>query len=150
VGRLAEKLARHSLICLDTPVFIYHLEGNPDYLALTQEILAGVQAGRWRAVTSTVTVMEITVPAWGQGREGVARQYETLLANFPNLDLVDITRDVARQAARLRARFRVRPADALQVAAGLVNGATAFVTNDRPLGQLKALVEVILLEDYRS
>ena len=150
MGRLNERLAEHSLICLDTSIFIYHLEAHPAYLALTQELLAGVETGRWRAVTSTITIMELTVPAWQQGREAVARQYETLLVNFPNLDVVDVTRAVARRAARLRARFRLRPADALQVVAGLVSGATAIVTNDHSLRLLQEIIDVVILDDYQQ
>lgn len=150
MGRLTERLAAHSLICLDTPIFIYHLEAHPAYLALTQELLAGVETGRWRAVTSTITVMELTVPAWQQNREAVARQYEALLVNFPNLEVVDVTRAVARRAAWLRARFRIRPADALQVAAGLVNSATAFLTNDHSLRLLQEEIDVVVLDDYQQ
>jgi hypothetical protein len=34
------------------------------------------------------------------------------------------------------------------VAACLVNGAQVFVTNDRRLAQLKAVIEVVVLQDY--
>ena len=89
------------------------------------------------------------MPAWQQVRGAVARQYETLLVNFPNVDVVDVTRAVARRAARLRARFRLRPAGALQVAAGLVSGATAFVTNDHSLRLLHQVIDIVVLDDFR-
>ena len=115
MGRIGKRLAGHAIAGLDTSIFIYHLEAHPDYQALTQELLAGVENGRWQAVTSTVTIMELTVHPWRQNRSAVAREYEALLAHFPNLTLAGVTREVARQAAQLRARYRVRPADALQV-----------------------------------
>ena len=37
---LQQRLAPHQLIGMDTSVFIYHLEANPQYLPLTQQILA--------------------------------------------------------------------------------------------------------------
>jgi predicted nucleic acid-binding protein len=52
-----------------------------------------------------------------------------------------------RCAAELRASYRLRPADALQVAACLVYGATAFLTNDRDLRRIGDL-QVLLLEDF--
>lgn len=94
--------------------------------------------------------MEVTVRPWQLGRESVARQYEALLANFPNLVLVDVTRDVARRAAQLRADYRLRPADALQVGAALVQGVTAFVTNDRGLVRLQGVTDVIILDDFAA
>jgi len=146
-GVVTRRLARHSVVGLDTSIFIYHLEAHPRYLPLTRELLASIQAGDQRAVTSTVTIMELTVRPWQVGRPAVAREYEALLAHFPNLALADVTRDVARQAAQLRARFRLRPADALQVATAVVHGATAFVTNDRRLEQLAPDLDMVLLDD---
>jgi predicted nucleic acid-binding protein len=55
---------------------------------------------------------------------------------------------VARRAAQLRARYRLRPADALQVATALVHGATAFVTNDRSLTRLRPALDVVLLDEF--
>jgi predicted nucleic acid-binding protein len=146
--RFIERLAAHSIIGLDTSVFIYHLEAHPVYLPLTQELLNDVQIGRWKAVTGTITIMELTVPAWRLGQEAAARQYEALLANFPHLTIVAVTRDVARYAAQLRARFNIRPADALQVACSLAIKATAFVTNDRNLERLQPIMDVVILDDY--
>jgi predicted nucleic acid-binding protein len=92
--------------------------------------------------------MQINVHPWRVGREDVARKYETLLMNFPNLEVVDIDRDAARIAAQLRARFDIRPPDALQVAASLSMGARSFITNDHRLSVLGALTEIIVLDDY--
>jgi len=147
VGRISERLVDHTFIGLDTPIFIYHLEAHARYLPLTQELLAGVQAGQWTAITSTVTVMELTVRPWRLKRPAVAREYEALLVHFPNLTLADVTRDVARRAAQLRATYRVRPADALQVAAAQLRGATAWVTNDQGLIRLAPTLDVIILDD---
>ncbi|MCD6554035.1 MAG: type II toxin-antitoxin system VapC family toxin [Anaerolineae bacterium] len=148
MGHLGERLATHTIIGLDTSVLIYHLEAHPVYLPLTRELLAGVETGRWTAVTSTVTVMELTVRPWQLDRPAVARAYEALLVHFPHLILADVTRDVARRAAQLRARYRVRPADALQVATVLIHEATAFVTNDRLLTRLSPALDVVMLDNF--
>ena len=145
-----EQLAGHTVIGVDTSIFIYHVEAHPRYLPLTQELLTGVEAGQWAAITSTVTVMELTVQPWQMGRSAVAREYEALLIHFPNLAMADVTRDVARRAAQLRAEYNVRPADALQVATALLGGATAFVTNDRKLARLSREIDVIVLDDFAS
>jgi predicted nucleic acid-binding protein len=148
--RFNERLASHTIVGLDTSVFIYHLEAHPTYIPLTNELLNGVQSGQWLAVTSAITIMELTVPAWRSGQETAARQYEALLANFPNLKIVNVTRDVARSAAQLRARFNIRPADALQVAASLVENATTFITNDRCLARLQPVIDVVILDDFTT
>lgn len=147
-ANLAERLAAHQIIGLDTSIFIYHFEAHSRYLPLTWHILDDVAAGRRNGVVSTVTLMELTVHPWRTGRPDVARHYEALLVNFPNLKLIDVTREIARQAAQLRAKYNVRPADALLVATALLNEATVWVSNDRKLKQVEPEIEVVLLDDY--
>jgi predicted nucleic acid-binding protein len=148
MDRLIQKLKKLEVVGIDTPLFIYHLEANKKYSDLTQKSFSSMENGSWHGVTSIVTLMEINVHPWRIGREDVARKYETLLTNFPNLEIVDIDRDIARVAAQLRARFDVRPPDALQVASGLVAGARGFLTNDHRLSGLQSLAEIIVLDDY--
>ena len=92
--------------------------------------------------------MEITVRPWQLGREMVAREYETVLLHFPNLALVDVDRNVARTAAMLRAKFNIATPDALLVATSLTTGAKSFLTNDKRLSKLQALIDVIVLDDF--
>jgi predicted nucleic acid-binding protein len=73
--------------------------------------------------------------------------YEALLVNFPNLDIVDLDRDVIHQAARLRAEYRIRPPDALQAGACLLYGSDVFITNDGLLKRLQDKLEVIILDE---
>lgn len=148
MDRLVHKLKKLEVVGIDTPLFIYHLEANKKYSNLTQKSFSSMESGSWHGVTSMITLMEINVHPWRVGREDVARKYETLLMNFPNLEIVDIDRDIARVAAQLRARFEIRPPDALQMAASLVAGARGFLTNDRRLSGLQSLVEIIVLDDY--
>lgn len=91
--------------------------------------------------------MEIIVKPLALGRLDVARKYEAMFINFPNLEVVDLDRDVIRQAARLRAEYRIRPPDALQAAASLLYGAEVSITNDGLLERLIEKLEVILLTD---
>jgi len=148
--RLVQKLRKLGSVGIDTPAFIYHLEANEKYSVLTEKCFLSMENGKWQGTTSTITLMEINVHPWRVGREDVARKYETLLVNFPNLKIVDIDRDVARIAVQLRARFDIRPPDALQVAASLVSGAHGFLTNDRRLTALQSMTEMIVLDDYLS
>ncbi len=148
--RLAEQLAKFTVIGLDTSVFIYHLEGHPDYLDLTQELLGGVEHGRWEAITSVITLMEINVRPLQLNLPNIARKYEVLLVNFPHLRIVDLDREVVRKAARLRADYLVRTADALRVAACLVHDSQVFLTNDRRLDRLAPVIEVLILDDFRG
>ncbi len=150
MGELTEKLTSADVVGLDTSIFIYHLESNPAYAALTKTVFENLEDGKFQGVTSTITLMELTVLPWRMGHENVAREYEAVLVNFPNLSIVDIDRDVARLSAKLRADFNVTPADALQVAASLQAGAKAFLTNDKRLTGLQTILEILILDDFAA
>ena len=144
---LAATLARHERVGFDTPVFIYHIAGTARFAEPAGVALDELARGAFAGVTSVLTLMEVAVKPLQIGRPDVAEEYEVLLANYPNLAVVAIDRPTAHRAAELRARHRLRPADALQVAACLEQGATAFLTNDRELRRVTEL-QVLLLEDF--
>lgn len=148
MDELGKRLAKAKVIGLDTSIFIYFLEENERYSLLAQSIFNGIEKGKWQGVTSTITLMEITVRPWQLGKELAAREYEAVLAHFPNLSVVDVDRNVARAAAQLRAKYNVSPPDALQVAASLSFGAKSFLTNDRRLSRLEELIDVLVLDDF--
>jgi predicted nucleic acid-binding protein len=148
MGRFSERLGSISVVGLDTAIFIYHFERHPKYFPLTQELFSGIEAGLRKGITSTITLMEIIVKPLALGRQDVARKYEALLVNFPNLEIVDLDRNVIHQAARLRAGYRIRPPDALQASASLLNRVDVFITNDELLKRLRDEFEVIVLDDF--
>jgi len=143
-----EALRSHELVGLDTPVFIYHLEGHPDYLPLTTLVLSLVRDGAMAAVTSTLTLFEILVRPFRLGSIEVAKEYEILLSRFPHLTILDANRAVARRAAQLRADYHLKPVDALQIATALEVGATLFITNDQGLRRLAPQIEIAILKDF--
>ena len=144
---VAATLGRHYRVGLDTPVFIYHIEGATRFAEPAGVALNELARGAFVGVTSVLTLMEIAVKPLQMGRPDVAEEYDILLANFPNLAVVPIDRPTSRRATELRARHRLRPADALQVAACLERGTTAFLTSDRDLRRITEL-DVLILEDY--
>lgn len=144
---LATTLRHHGCLGLDTSVFIYHIEGSARFAAPAGVALDELASGAFTGVTSILTLMEIAIKPLQIGRPDVAEEYEVLLANHPNLAVTAIDRPIAHRAAELRARHRLRPADALQVAACLEQGATAFLTNDRELRRITEL-QILILEDF--
>ena len=147
MGRLIEKIGASAKVGLDTALFIYHFENHPIYSPLTHELLSEIEKGVLKGITSTITLMEIIVKPLSLGRNDIARKYEALLMNFPNLEVVDLGRDVIRQAAGIRADYRLRPPDALQVSACILGGAQVFITNDRQIHRMKDKLDIVVLDD---
>lgn len=88
------RLKPYPVVGLDTAIFIYHFEENLDYLPLTRELLSSIETGERKGITSAITLMEIIAKPLDLGQIDVARKYEALLANFPNLEMIDLDRDV--------------------------------------------------------
>ena len=149
MAELARALRSHQRMGLDTSVFIYHIEGTSRYAEPAGVVFDELAQGARDGVTSVLTLMELVVRPLQLGRADIADEYETLVANYPNLVIANIDRATARRAAELRAVYRLRSPDALQVAACLQGGADIFLTNDRDLRRVKE-IEVVLLEDFST
>jgi predicted nucleic acid-binding protein len=85
VGRLATVLEAHGVVALDTNCFIYYLEGGPWAVELKQDLFRPLEEGRFRAVTSALTLAEILVRPKSLGREDVCEEYKALLCSYPSL-----------------------------------------------------------------
>ena len=98
-------------------------------------------------MTSALTLLEVLVIPYRAGNRALADRYEDLLTRSRGFRLVDLSRDQLRAAAQLRAATGVKIPDALQIAAALVSGCKALVTNDRRLPSVPGL-RVIQLASY--
>ena len=91
--------------------------------------------------------MELAIRPLRLGRSEIADAYESLVQDIEHLAVVGIDQRVGRIGAGLRASYGMRTPDALQIAACLAHGATAFFTNDRRLCRV-AEIEMLLLDDF--
>lgn len=125
---------------LDTALFIYYIEANRTFLPLVAPIFEDVAAGRREVVTSTLTLLEVLVVPCRAGTLDLASRYEANLSRSRGGRFVDIDRSQLRAAAQLRALHPSLPTpDALQLAAALSAGCSAFVTSDRDLPAMPGL-----------
>jgi predicted nucleic acid-binding protein len=130
VEGLRTSLARHGRIALDTSVFIYHLEANPKYVALTECVFSWLDSKTSTAVTSVITMTELLVKPYRESDYESAATFYALLSTYPNLEWISPTLEIADLAAQIRAAHRLRTPDALQPATSIRTRASAFLTND--------------------
>lgn len=147
---LQDLLKNHSVIGLDTSIFIYHLEDHPRYSPLTEIIFSALERGLNKGATSCLTLMEILVKPKTEGLLQVARDYEYYLTTFPNLTFCEMGLDVAQKASDLRSANRIKTPDAIQLATAILCGATAFLTNDRIFERVKGIDILTLEKSLRS
>jgi predicted nucleic acid-binding protein len=144
IERLRLFLRRHCRIALDTSVFIYQLEANVRYLALTDSIFSWMEREGHEAVTSTITMTELLVPSYRDKDEHRVDAFYGLLSTYPNLQWIAPDLETADLAAKLRAAHRLRTPDALQAATAIGARAMGFVTNDPVFERIEEIDTAIL------
>ena len=134
---------------VDSMVFVYHFEANPEFGDAAGRLLQAAEQGRCRLVTSVLTLAEVLVVPKRHHADALAARYRELFRSFPNLTVVPIDEAIAERAAGLRAEHNLRTPDALQVATAMREGADAFVTEDRRLRAAKPCRMVSLAQAAR-
>jgi predicted nucleic acid-binding protein len=144
IDQLRNLLRRHRRIALDTSIFIYQLEANPRYVALSDAVFSWIERPGVGAVTSTLTMTELLVQPYREGDESRADEFYALLSTYPHLEWIAPDLEIADAAARLRAFHKIKTPDALQAATALQSGATALVTNDPVFARLGGFETAVL------
>ncbi len=144
--RLDEALARITMLAFDTAPVISFIERHPAYLAIMREVFRRVAARQLSGYTSVITLTEVPTIPRRAGDVAVVQTYRELLVHGRDIVLVSIDPATADLAADLRARYRLRTADALQVAAALREGCQALLTNDSALRRVSEL-SILLVDE---
>ena len=144
---LTQVLAGVKRVAIDAAVFIYHFEGNQEYLPLTRVLFSKLERGEIKGVTSGVTVAEIFANKKVIMSEDVVAAYRYVLENWPGVTVTRPDIEEAMLAGAIRGPYNLRLPDAFQVAAGLLFGAEVLVTNDEGFRRIKD-PKVVLLKDY--
>ena len=134
-----DRCARHS------PLFFY-IEERGLYVDLLDPFFAALAQGRFRVVTSTVTLLEVLVHPLRCGDEALAHQYNDILLSSPNIFTLPVTYAIAQEAAELRARYALKTPDAIQLATAISHSATIFLTNDRDFPQVGEMQMLRLMD----
>jgi len=130
--------SRGSTIALDTMVFIYLFEENK-YVDTVKAIFENVEKGKLKAITSTVTVIECLTKPLRKNNFPIVSMYKTAFRNFPNLEVIPVSMEVAERAASIRARYGLKTPDSIQIAVGALGNARIFLTNDLDFSEIEGI-----------
>jgi predicted nucleic acid-binding protein len=137
-------LKSHPLVFLDTSAFIYFVEHNPRYLPFCETLFNRIEAGKTRAATSTLTLLEVLVQPYRQKKDDLVMKFYALLTSYPHLTWVPMTLNVADHAARLRAEHCLKTPDSIQAASAITCGATGFICNDKVFEKVNEFESLII------
>src|SRR5476651_2670058 len=116
-------------VALDTHIFIYYYEQNPQYFIKAEEILKKLQDNKSKAITSIVTLIELlSFPSLGEQKVKELQEHFLLT---PNLAVFDVNQIIALDAARIRREYHFRISDSIQLATAKQAKVDLFITNDQ-------------------
>ena len=146
VERLRSFLRARSAVALDTSIFIYQFEKNPRYFPFSDAVFAWLEQNGNSAITSTLAMTELLVPAYRDGDARRLQQYRGLMMTYPRLTLIAPDFGIADLAARMRADYGLKTPDAIHAATALHLNVSGFLTNDPAFQRVKDL-DALVLDD---
>ena len=122
-----------SRIFWDTNLFIYLLEPNEQFSAMTKNLRIKMLTRGDQLLTSTITLGEVLIKPTQAGDAERCRKYERAISSAATLVPFDIK--AARHYASIKSSRSVRAPDAVQLACAASAGVDLFITNDERLSK---------------
>ncbi|RJQ29394.1 MAG: PIN domain-containing protein [Peptococcaceae bacterium] len=147
VAGFLEAVGKQGAVLIDTNVVIYFLEDSPVFGKASAELFHLIQRGKISGCLSVITAAELLVKPIRAGLEELAENIKFFLDCFPNLQLLEVTKDIALLAARVRASTNLKVPDAILVATATLHGC-ALVGNDSACSKKELGIPYIYLAGY--
>lgn len=141
---------RGQRVYLDTNVFIYALEGYPEFVDGLAELFQSIDRGEIHAVTSELTLAEVLVKPFMDASHERQQAYDQVLTSSEMFTVAPVSRVVLKEAAQLRAKMGIKLPDAIHLATACLAGCQTFLTSDKRLPTVNDLVLVLLSEVLKT
>jgi predicted nucleic acid-binding protein len=120
-------------IAIDTNIFIYALEDKGRLGDSARGIFRLIKREKPNVFTSVITIEEVLVGVYKEGLEEEIVSYLEFISGGGLITIVEVSKQVAMLSARIRAHYKIQTPDAIQLATGILSGASQFITADRRL-----------------
>jgi len=122
-----------SRIYWDTMLFIYWLEGNPDFGKRVDAIWSRMQERNDQLITGALALGEVLAGAYKRGTDrerirAVRAAFETAVS-----EVIPFTAETADLFGKIKGSLKVPSADAIHLACAASAGTDLFLTNDKNL-----------------
>jgi predicted nucleic acid-binding protein len=140
-------LKNHRRLMVDTAPIIYLIEESDIYLKVIEDIFDHGKKEGNNIFSSVITLSEVLTQPLKNKRTDLVERYKDFLLSSDDFTIYSIDPLIAEKSSILRAKYEIRTPDALQLAVGIENDATLFVTNDNGLKKIKE-IDVLVLTDH--
>lgn len=144
---LSHALSKFPAVLFDTNSVIYYLDDVSPYNTILEEILGLAEVDQIKAYLSVITTAEILVKPLQKEDKSLVSNYLRFFNSFPNLTVVDTTKDIAIQAAVVKANTGLKLPDAIIIATAAVMRCPVL-GNDKKWLTKQLPVPYICLQEY--
>jgi len=124
-----------SRIYWDTMLFVYWMEGHPNYERRVQELRSSMERRGDALCTSALALGELLVKPKKFEKADLIQAIRAYFRS-PEIELLPFDWETAEIYSQIRAENRVSPADAIHLACAAQGRVDLFLTNDRRLSRL--------------
>ncbi|MDP2879900.1 MAG: type II toxin-antitoxin system VapC family toxin [Sulfuricella sp.] len=144
MGKIDDAIARMAghRVYLDTNVFVYFLDRNPDYFPVVAPLIEAIESGLIIGYTGDAAIAETLVKPYQTDNLALAASFKAFFRTEDFLSIQPHDAETFDLAAQLRARRGLKFIDALHCATAIRAGCKFFVTNDGGI-QSSDVLEVV-------
>jgi predicted nucleic acid-binding protein len=133
---------------LDTALFIYLIEGHPQFAPIVKDILIHCRNQSVLLTTSVLTGLEFKIKPLRANRTDIISAFDELIAES-NIKVIAITAEVIENALSLQTQLlSLKALDSMQLGAAVVHQCDVFMTNDKRLAPINK-PQIITLDQWK-
>jgi len=133
-------------VYLDANILVYLVEGYASHEATLGCLLAALESGRVKFLTSELSLAEVLVLPLGRKRHDLVNRYEQLLAPGSGIALAAVDAAALRRSAEFRAANGGSLLDMIHVATAVRSGCSVFLSEDARIKVVEPLERITLSE----
>ena len=136
-------------VYLDTNIFVYFLDRNPDFFDVVKPLIQAIDSGKIIGVTGDAAVAETLVKPYQTGSLELVASIREFFRTEGFLSILPHDGETFDLAAQLRGKRGMKFIDALHYATAILAGCTFFITNDLNI-QSDKIIQIISVNELRD
>jgi len=138
------ELKQDSKIYLDTNLFIYYFENNPNYANKVENLFKETSNKNIKLISSELLYLELLVLPKKQKNKEIINLYTSIEKYIPNLTLLPITKKVLILASEIRASYNFKSPDSIHLATAKIEKSNYFYGSDKKLRGYKDIKVIVM------
>ena len=136
-------------VYLDTNIFVYFLDRNPDFFDVVKPLIEAIDSGKIIGVTGDAALAETLVKPYQTGNLELVASIREFFRTEGFLSILPHEGETFDLAAQLRGKRGMKFIDALHYATAIRSGCSLFITNDLKI-QPDGILEIISVKALKE